>query len=107
VLEGIPSPDEEIDQTVALALGEPADRLRLPDAGGPEQAGGLDRAELRHRKEQLAHRCSRGELRRVGEDLLDREPAFSQLLLQMRPRRPDLIRACEGVRTLLVEAGRG
>jgi hypothetical protein len=99
-------PGKEIDEAAALALGKPGDRLRLPDASGPEQTRRLDGADLRHREEQLENLCSRGGLGRVGEDLHDLEPAFPQLQLQLRPRRPDLIRPCESVRPLLMEAGR-
>ena len=46
---------QQLDKAGALPRGEPGDRLGRADAGDGEEVGGLDRADLRHRDEQVEH----------------------------------------------------
>src|SRR6476620_2280852 len=66
---------EEVNQLVALTVGETADRLRLADAALVEQSRGLDAAEFRHGHQHVEDLCGRDELRRLAQDLLDRHGA--------------------------------
>src|SRR5207237_5295245 len=75
-------PVEEANQLGALAVGEAADRLRLADATGVQEACRLHPPEFRHRHQHVEHLRSRHVLRRVAEDLLDRALAVLQILLQ-------------------------
>src|SRR5262249_28526398 len=64
-------PIEEGDELGALALGEPADGLRLADPAAVEQARGLHSTELRHRHQHVEDLRGLHPLGRVEEDLLD------------------------------------
>src|SRR3954470_12032775 len=64
-------PVEEPNQLGALAVGQPADGLRLADAALVEEAGGLHAPELRHCHQHVEHLRRADVLRRVVEDLLD------------------------------------
>src|ERR687886_311726 len=83
---------EEGNQLVALTVGEAADRLRLADPALVEQTRRLHAAELRHGHQHVEHLRGRHELRWLAQDLLDRDLAGLQVLLQLRPLDSDVVR---------------
>src|SRR3954471_13170230 len=66
---------EEVNQLVALAVGQTADRLRLADAALVEQTRSLHAAELGDRHQHVEDLCGRNELGRLAQDLLDGDGA--------------------------------
>src|ERR1051325_3161748 len=79
---------EECNELRALALRQPAHRLRLADAAEVEGARRLHRPGLGHRDEHVEALRRRDVLRRIEQDLLDRDPPVLEILLQLRPPDP-------------------
>jgi len=100
---GAPSavPVEEPNQLGALAVGQPADGLRLADAALVEEAGGLHTPELRHCHQHVEHLRRADVLRRVVEDLLDLDLSELQVLLQLRPADAYVVRPRKGLHALI------
>jgi hypothetical protein len=97
---------EEVDQLASLSIGQTAERLRVSDPTSGEDAAGSDRADLRHRQEDIAQpRCPHtGGW--VGEDLHQLDLSRRELLLQLRPRRPYLVRLLQRTQTLFARSAR-
>src|SRR4051794_21458194 len=87
---------EEGNQLVPLAVGEAADRLRLADAAGVEQACSLYTTELRDRHQHVEHLRGRDIFGRLRENLLDRDGSRLEVLLELGALHPDVVRALEG-----------
>src|SRR4051794_9719050 len=94
-------PAQQRDELGPLALGEAADRLRLRDAAGGEEAAGLHAAALRYREQEVEHLRRQHPLRRVGQQRRDGRGAGLQIALQLRPRDPNDIRALQRLHPLV------
>src|SRR6266849_8092745 len=94
-------PVEEVNQFCALAIGEAPDGLRLADPAGVQEARGLDATELRHGHQDVDHLGRGHVLGRAAEDRLDVDPAVLQILLQLRPPDPDVVRTPQCVHALI------
>ena len=87
------------DQLGALALGEPADRLRLADPALVEAARRLDAAELRHRHQHVEDLRRRDVLGRLEQDLLDlHAPALRSFFSCARLTRMSFARFSASIR---------
>src|SRR5262249_61950373 len=84
-----PLPVEEVNQLLALAVGQAADGLRLADAALVEHPQRLHTAELGDGHEHVEDLRRRDVLGRIGEDLLDRDGAGLEVLLEPRPLDAD------------------
>src|SRR5215218_100148 len=103
---GLRSAAEERDQLVALAFGQPGDRLRRRDPTLGERARGLGRTDLRQREQEVVDLRRLCELRWLGDDLVDPRPPRGELPLQPRPSAPDLIRVPQGTHPLIAGSPR-
>src|SRR6266852_7107585 len=90
-------PVEEVNQFRALTIGEAADGLRLADAARVQEAGRLDAAELRHGHQDVDHLRRGHVLGRVAENRLDPDPTVLEILLELRPSDPDVVRTSQCV----------
>src|SRR3954453_17808189 len=89
------------DEFGALALGEAADGLRRGDPALVEDPVGLHPAVLGDGEEHVEHLCGEDVLGWVEEDRLDAGPVRLQVLLQLGPGGADVVRAPEGVHSLI------
>src|SRR5579862_2125540 len=94
-------PVEEVNQLRALAIGEPADGLRLADATRVEEARRLHAAELRNRHEDVDHLRGRHVLGRIAEDHLDAHTTVFEVLLQLRATHAHVVRTLQCVHSLV------
>jgi hypothetical protein len=97
---------EEPDQLLALAIGQPGERLCRRDSTAGERARCLGRADLGQREQEvvdLRRPCERG---RLGDDVFDPHPARGELPLQPCPPDPDLVRVPQRA-PALIERPRG
>src|SRR5436189_1398402 len=92
---------EEANQLGALPIGQTADGLRLADPAHVQEPRRLDAAEFRYGHQHVEHLRRRDVLRRIAEDLLDRDVPVFQVLLQTRPSNPDVVRTLQRFHTLV------
>src|SRR5215475_4168661 len=85
-----PLPVEEVNQLLALAVGQAAHGLRLADAALVEHPLRLHAAELGDGHQHVEHLRGRDELRGLGQNLLDRDGSGLEVLLQLSPLYPDV-----------------
>src|SRR5215204_3540062 len=88
------------DELVALALGEPADRLARRDAALREDAVHLHAAVFGHREQQIEDLHGRQPLGRVEQQSVDLRTACFQVALEASTLRADLIRTLESIHAL-------
>src|SRR3954453_11041037 len=98
---------EEANQLVPLTVREAADGLRLADPALVEQARGLDTAELRYRHQHVEDLRGRDELRRLRQNLVDRDVAGLQILLQLSALDADVVRPLQCLHALVQRPNRG
>src|SRR5437899_3741488 len=99
--EGRQLPVEELNQLRTLPVGQAADRLRLADAAGVQEARSLDASELRHRHQDVDHLRRLDVLGRPPEDRLDPDPPVLQVLLELGPLDAYVVRPPERVHALI------
>src|SRR5215471_19450477 len=96
-----PLPVEERNQLLALAVREAADGLRLADAALVQHPQRLHAAELGDGHEHVEDLRRRDVLRGLGEDLLDRDGARLEILLELRPLDSDVVCSLECLHSLV------
>src|SRR6266540_3749611 len=94
-------PVEEANQFLTLAVGEAADRLRLADPALIEQARCLHTAELRHGHQHVEDLRGRDELRRVAQDLLDRNVAGLEVFFELRALDTNVVGSLQRLHALV------
>jgi hypothetical protein len=82
---------EQLDEAGPLPLGEVTDGLGRADAGDGEQPAGFDGADLRHCDEQVEDLGAGEVVGRSGEDLLEADLAFTQILLEFGPQPANVV----------------
>jgi hypothetical protein len=89
-----------------LPIGQTAERLRVSDPTLGEDPAGSDRADLRHHQEDIADPRRPHTGGWVGEDLHQLDLSRSELLFQLRSRRPYLVRLLQRTQTLFARSAR-
>src|SRR5262245_11265678 len=97
---------EEPNELSPLAVGEATDRLRLADPGLIQEPRRLHPPELGHGHQHVEHLGGRDVLGWVVEDLVDPRAPHLQVLLELRPLDPDVVRALESLHALVPRPGR-
>src|SRR3954447_17646860 len=93
-------PAQLADELAALALRQAADRLARRDAALLEDLVDLHAPVLRDREKHVEDLRRLDVLRRVQQERLNRYPAGFQVLLELRPTGPDLVRSLERIHPL-------